>query len=64
MMFYQYFINSLNKKFKDTKVELFLDGSDSTPTDIKEFVSTGSSMLDLLYLIVQMRNGRITKSMD
>ena len=39
--------SSLNKKFKDTKVAYFLDGSDSTPTDIKEFVSTGSSMLDL-----------------
>ena len=39
--------DSLNKKFKDTKVAYFLDGSDSTPTDIKEFVSTGSSMLDL-----------------
>ena len=31
--------DSLNKKFKDTKVAYFLDGSDSTPTDIKEFVS-------------------------
>ena len=39
--------SSLNKKFKDTKVAYFLDGSDSTPTDIREFVSTGSSMLDL-----------------
>ena len=39
--------DSLNKKFKDTKVAYFLDGSDTTPTDIKEFVSTGSSMLDL-----------------
>ena len=27
---------------------ILLDGSDSTPTDIKEFVSTGSSMLDLV----------------
>ena len=39
--------DSLNKKFKDTKVAYFLDGSDSTPTDIKDFISTGSSMLDL-----------------
>ena len=39
--------SSLNKKFKDTKVAYFLDGSDTTPTDIKEFISTGSSMLDL-----------------
>jgi len=39
--------SSLNKKFKDNKVAYFLDGSDSTPTDIREFISTGSSMLDL-----------------
>ena len=39
--------DSLNKQFKDTKVAYFLDGSDTTPTDIKEFVSTGSSVLDL-----------------
>ena len=38
--------DSLNKKFKDYKVAYFLDG-DNTPTDIKEFVSTGSTMLDL-----------------
>ena len=30
---------SLNKQFKDTKVAYFLDGSDTTPTDIKEFIS-------------------------
>ena len=29
------------------KVKYFLDGTDSTPTDIKDFVSTGSTMLDL-----------------
>ena len=39
--------DSLNKKFKDTKVAYFLDGTDKTPTDIKDFISTGSSMLDL-----------------
>ena len=39
--------DTLNKKFKDMKVAYFLDGSDSTPTDIKDFVSTGSTMLDL-----------------
>ena len=38
---------NLNRKFKDNKVAYFLDGSDTTPTDIKDFVSTGSSMLDL-----------------
>jgi len=39
--------DSLNKKFKDYKVAYFLDGVQETPTDIKEFVSTGSTMLDL-----------------
>ena len=39
--------DNLNNKFKDNKVAYFLDGSDITPTDIKDFVSTGSSMLDL-----------------
>ena len=39
--------DTLNKKFKDTKVAYFLDGTDNTPTDIKDFISTGSSMLDL-----------------
>ena len=38
--------NSLNKKFKDTKVAYFLDGSDTTPTDVTDFVSTGSTTLD------------------
>ena len=39
--------DSLNKKFKDTKVAYFLDGSDTTPTDIKDFISTLSSILDV-----------------
>ena len=39
--------DNLNKKFKDNKVAYFLDGSDDTPTDIKDFISTGSSMLEL-----------------
>ena len=40
--------DSVNKKFKDTNnVAYFLDGSDTTPTAIKEFISTGSSTLDL-----------------
>ena len=39
--------DSLNKKFKDYKVAYFLDGTNPTPTDIKEFISTGSTMLDL-----------------
>jgi len=50
--------DSLNKKFKDTnKVAYFLDGSDTTPTDIKEFISTGSSTLDLA--IANKPNGGI-----
>ena len=39
--------DTLNKQFKDMKVAYFLDGTDTTPTDIKDFISTGSSMLDL-----------------
>ena len=43
----QVLADNLNKQFKDTKVAYFLDGSKATPTDVKEFVSTGSSVLDL-----------------
>jgi recombination protein RecA len=43
----QVLADSLNKQFKDTKVAYFLDGSNATPTDVKEFISTGSSVLDL-----------------
>ena len=39
--------DNLNKQFKDTKVAYFLDCSDTTPTDIKDFVSTGSTLLNL-----------------
>ena len=39
--------DTINKNFKDMKVAYFLDGTDTTPTDIKEFISTGSTMLDL-----------------
>jgi recombination protein RecA len=39
--------DTLNKQFKDMKVAYFLDGTDITPTDIKDFVSTGSTILDL-----------------
>ena len=39
---------SLNKKFKkDGKVAYFLDGTEDTPTDLTEWISTGSSLLDL-----------------
>ena len=34
--------DTINKQFKDMKVAYFLDGTDTTPTDIKDFVSTGS----------------------
>jgi len=49
--------DNLNKQFKDTKVAYFLDGSDTTPTDIKDFVSTGSTLLNLA--ISNKPNGRI-----
>jgi len=49
--------DSLNKQFKDMKVAYFLDGHDATPTDIKEFISTGSTMLDLA--IANKPNGGI-----
>lgn len=39
--------DSLNKKFKDFKAVHFLDGHEETPTDLTEWVSTGSSLLDL-----------------
>jgi recombination protein RecA len=40
--------DNLNKKFKSQhKVAYFLDGSEATPTDLTEWVSTGCSMLDL-----------------
>ena len=49
--------DTLNKQFKDMKVAYFLDGSDITPTDIKDFVSTGSTILDLA--IANKPNGGI-----
>ena len=40
--------SNLNKKFKGAhKVAFFLDGSEQTPTDLDDWVSTGSPMLDL-----------------
>tara|TARA_R110000744_G_scaffold1497_3_gene5264 strand:- start:3123 stop:4247 length:1125 start_codon:yes stop_codon:yes gene_type:complete len=47
--------DSLNKKFKDYKVAYFLDGSEQTPTDLTEWISTGSSILDLA--ISNRKNG-------
>lgn len=39
--------DSLNKQFKDFKAAHFLNGQEETPTDLTEWVSTGSSLLDL-----------------
>jgi recombination protein RecA len=39
--------DSLNKKFKDFKAAHFLDGQNETPTDLTEWISTGSTLLDL-----------------
>ena len=39
--------SELNKTFKHQQVAYFLGGDDETPTDIKGFVSSGSSILDL-----------------
>ena len=47
--------DSLNKKFKSFKVAYFLDGSEDTPTDLGEWISTGSSILDLA--ISNRKNG-------
>ena len=49
--------DSLNKKFKDYKVAYFLDGAEDTPTDLTEWISTGSSMLDMA--ISNRKNGGI-----
>jgi len=43
----QVIADSINKKFKDYKTAFFLDGMEETPTDLTEWISTGSSMLDL-----------------
>ena len=39
--------SSLNKQFKDYQVAYFLDGSEDSPTDLSDWVSTGSSLLDI-----------------
>ena len=49
--------DSLNKKFKDYKVAYFLGEASQSPTDVKDFISTGSSMLDLA--ISNRQNGGI-----
>ena len=37
----------LNKQFKSHQVAYFLDGVQETPTDVKDWISTGSTLLDL-----------------
>ena len=37
----------LNKQFKSHQVAYFLDGVQETPTDVTDWISTGSSLLDL-----------------
>lgn len=39
--------DTLNKRFKENKVAYFLDGPEDSPADIKEWVSSGSSILDI-----------------
>jgi recombination protein RecA len=39
--------DELNKQFKSHQVAYFLDGVGSTPTDVTDWISTGSSLLDL-----------------
>jgi recombination protein RecA len=41
--------SNLNKKFKSSnyKVAYFLEGDDDSPSEVSEWISTGSSMLDL-----------------
>jgi len=37
----------LNKQFKSHQVAYFLDGVQETPTDVSDWISTGSTLLDL-----------------
>lgn len=43
----QLIADSINKKFKEYKTAFFLNGSEETPTDLTEWISTGSSVLDI-----------------
>ena len=40
--------DNLNKRFKKHQAAYFLSGQSGAPTEVREFVSTGSSMLDLV----------------
>ena len=37
----------LNKQFKSHQVAYFLDGVQDTPTDVTDWIGTGSTLLDL-----------------
>ena len=39
--------SELNKQSKSHKIAYFLDGVDQTPTDVTDWISTGSTLLDL-----------------
>jgi len=39
--------DSLNKQFKDFKAAHFLGSGEASPTDLTEWVGTGSTLLDL-----------------
>ncbi len=39
--------SELNKQFKSNQVAYFLDGVQETPTDVTDWISTGSTILDL-----------------
>ena len=43
----QLIADSLNKLNKEGQVAYFLDGEEETPTDLKDFISTGNTMLDI-----------------
>jgi recombination protein RecA len=43
----QLIADSLNKLHKDEQVAYFLDGLEETPADMKDFVSTGNTILDI-----------------
>ena len=39
--------SELNKQFKSHQVAYFLDGVQEAPTDVTDWISTGSTILDL-----------------
>jgi len=49
--------DTLNKKYKTQRVAYFLNEDIYTPTDVRDWLSTGSSVLDLA--IANLPNGGI-----